>query len=128
MAIVHEVTKWGQEYDYEITSKIPQNYDVWNVGGINNYPDYLPLCVVYPGTYTVLTESLLAIRMPKEDQKILQDCAMKTGASNLAKCRRLLKRKNIKQRTRDLAMAALPLFEKYTSDERYATWQMSWEK
>lgn len=128
MAIIHEVTKWGQEYDYEIVSKIPQNYDVWNIGGINKYPDYLPLCVVFPGTYTVLTGSLLAIRMPEEDQKILHDCAMRTGASNLAKCKRLLNRKNIKQRTRNLAAAALPLFEKYTSSERHATWEMSWEK
>jgi len=129
MAIIHEVTKWDQEgLDYKITDKIPQNYQVWNISGIDGYPEYLPLCVTFPGTYTVLTGSLLAIRMPIEEQKILHDCAARTGAHNLTECRKLLNRKNIKQRTRELATAALPVYEKYTSNERYTTWEMSWEK
>ena len=128
MAIINEVNKWGKEYSYKIVSKIPQNYNIWNIEGIEKHPEYLPLCVTFPGTYTVLTDSLLAIRMSEEDQKILHKCSIRTGASNLAKCKRLLKRKNLKQSTRDLVMAALPLFEKYTGDERYVTCQMSWEK
>lgn len=116
---IHEVNKWGAARDYQIVNKIPDGFTVWNVAGIEGHPEYLPLCICYEGTYEVVLDQLLAIRMPKADQKILHDCSMRTGAGNLAKVRRLLKRKNLKERTRRLAEQALPLFEKYTDQTIY---------
>ena len=116
---IHAVNKWGKAYDYQIVNKIPDGFDVWNVNGIEGHPDYLPLCICYEGTYSVVIDQLLAIRMPKADQKILHDCSMITGAGNLVDVRRLLKRKNLKERTRKLAEQALPLFEKYTDQKVY---------
>ena len=111
---LHEVNAY-HENDYTVVDKIPGDYLVWNVAGIEGHPDYLPLCIVYPGTYSVMTNLLLAIKMPKEEQKILRDCSGIAGAGNLEKCRDLLKRKNVKPRIRKLAEKALPLFEKYTA-------------
>lgn len=116
---IHEVTKWGIAHDYQIVSKIPDGFSVWNVTGIEGHPGYLPLCICYEGTYAVVLDQLLAIKVPEADQKIMHDCSIRTGAGNLAEVRRLLKRKNLKERTRALAELALPLFEKYTDQIIY---------
>lgn len=110
---ITEVTNWGDKRQYQVVDKIPDGYDVWNIAGINGNPEYLPLCVCYEGTYTVMIDRLLAIKIPEADQKIMYASSM-WGAGNLIKARRLLKRKNLNQRTRERIEKALPLFEKYT--------------
>ena len=110
---INEVTKWGDRRQYTVVDKIPDGYSVWNIAGIEDHPEYLPLCICYGGTYTVIMDRLLAIKVPADEQKIMHDSTA-WGGGSLKIIQRKLNR-NLNQRTRVRFEKALPLFEKYSS-------------
>ena len=114
---IHETNRFGDKRDYTVVDSIPDGYEVWNIGGIEGMPYYMPLCICYSGTYTVQLDKLLAIKVPETDRKVMEKCSMRTGAGNLAEAKRLMKCKHIKKETLALLELAMPLFEKYTKKE-----------
>lgn len=111
---IEEINRFGQKHSYRVVETIPSGYSVWNIGGIEGYPNYMPLCICYGGTYNVQIDKLCAIMVPEPERKVMEKCSMRTGAGNIAEAKRLMKRKHIKEETLALLELALPLFEKYT--------------
>ena len=112
---IHEVNQW-HEYDYQVVSRIPEGYHVWNVNGIVGHPDYLPLCVCYSGTYSIQPDKLLAIKVASEEKEIMKKSAI-WGGDNLEEVKKRLARKNLKGFKRERFEKALPVFEKYTEGD-----------
>ena len=111
---IEENNRFGNKRSYRVVETIPDGYSVWNIGGIEGSPNYMPLCICYSGTYSVQLDKLLAIKVPETDRKVMEKCSMRTGAGNLAEAKRLMKYKHIKKEMLVLLELALPLFEKYT--------------
>lgn len=112
MHITHD-NGCGFIYRFEIVEKIPPKYSIWNIRQMEENPDYLPLCICYPGTRNVITDKLLAVRMDPEEVSILLK-ASALGACNLSSARRYISRKSINPVYRERAEKAIPILEKYT--------------
>lgn len=98
---------YGKTYEFEIVNSIPKGYKIWNIGK-NMVDGYLPICQVYPGTYSVVVETLKAIKF-SEAQTILE--AVGYGTDTVRKMEKYLeKHKNDNQSKR--IKKALPLMKK----------------
>jgi len=84
------------EYTFEIVDRIPENFLVWNIGGIDGYEEYIPLCeLLHPedkNCYDVNTSTLKAIKLTKEEVNVLSDAAH-YGVNNLKTAEKALKSK-----------------------------------
>ena len=109
---IEEINRFGVKHSYRVVEAIPDGYSVWNIGGIEGSPNYMPLCICYGDTYNVQTDKLCAILVPETERKVMEKCSMRTGAGNLHDVKKALTGKCTKNR--DLLELALPLFEKYT--------------
>ena len=99
-------------YKFEIVKSIPKGYSIWNIG--NNMVDgYLPLCQVEPSTYSIIPETLKAVKFEKAQTILRAICG---GADTIKKMEKyLLKNKNNRQ-TR-LIKEALPLMKQLEWEE-----------
>lgn len=109
---IEEINRFGNKRSYRVVETIPNGYSVWNIGGIEGYPNYMPLCICYGGTYSVQIDKLCAIMVPEPERKVMEKCKRWTGCGNLHDVKQALTGKHTKYR--DLLELALPLFEKYT--------------
>lgn len=99
----------GVTLHFEIVKKIPKGYKVWNVS--EEWMDgYLPLCQTYPGTCDVITDSLLAIEMPRSEISVLHRASMRYGAGSLEAAERI---QASPYKSRKLIERAVELFRKY---------------
>ena len=106
------------EHTFEIVDRIPENFTVWNIGVINGYEEYLPLCEsLHPEDkkcYDVNTATLKAVRLSKEEVKILLDAAH-YSVNNLKAAEKFLKSKRrgpLSDRRRAYAEKTVEIFIK----------------
>lgn len=107
---------YGTTYIFEVVEKIPAGFEVWNIPEIGN-GEYIPICEVIKGTYSVRTETLKAIRLNKEEVKMLHQAASE-GDKTVKNIRTTLKRvaKTAAMRRRqEKARKALPILERITA-------------
>ena len=82
------------ENTFEVVDKIPENYFVWNIGSIDGYEEYIPVCeLLYPktkGCYDINPLTLKAIKLPIEEVHKLMKAA-KSGVNSLKSAERALK-------------------------------------
>ena len=98
---VQQMTTYKIEnYTFEIVEKIPEGYEVWNIGRHMQSDELVPLCQVFAGTYNINPDTLKAIKM------LPAEAAVKA-------CRKYLKRKTIKANRKIAAEKALAILEKY---------------
>ena len=88
MKTIQHNNGYGTVYTFRIVDKIPEGYHVWNIPN-NATPGYLPLAIVRK-SYTVDTNTLLAVPVDPPDKAILMRATGLEGWSNLAKTRRAL--------------------------------------
>ena len=62
-------------YEYTIVDKVPNGYIVWNIGMCMGSDEYIPFCQIIPGTFSIIPETLLAVKLPKEEVEILREVA-----------------------------------------------------
>lgn len=106
-------------YDFEIVEKVPSDYSVWCIPDIAD-GQCAPFCkTVNPqdkDCFVVDTRTLKAVRLSREESKILKNTAH-AGAGNLKEAKRLLRKKaktaSMKQR-QNWAEKALPILERIT--------------
>lgn len=88
-------TLWNTDI-YKIVEKIPFNFYVWNIGENMGSDEYIPLCQdLYPGikdNYSINPDTLRAIKLPKEEVKLLREAAG-WGIGNLKQAEKALKSK-----------------------------------
>jgi hypothetical protein len=113
MEMLHETTRWGVEYDFRVVDKIPSGYSVWNIGQIEGYPEYCPLCICRNG-HEVIVEALLAVKMDPDEAKILLRSAG-AGGTSLNEARKMIAREKLDRWSRNRIEPAIKVFEKYTS-------------
>lgn len=65
---IKEVDKWGHEYEYSVVEKIPNGYNIWNIG--EHAPKNILPLVVCDKDYRVNPHNMLAIITP-DSQTIL---------------------------------------------------------
>lgn len=70
---------------FEIVEKVPKAYEVWNIGDNMMSPDYIPFARGI-GNYHIDANSLVAIKLPKEDVQVLRKVATR-NTTNLPKIR-----------------------------------------
>lgn len=111
---------YGTTHIFEIVESVPACYSVWNIPEICG-GEYIPFCMtVRPGDkecFDVNINTLKAVKMSKEEVKILQDAAH-AGAGSVKKANSVLKRtaKTAYMRQRqERAKKALPILERITN-------------
>ena len=98
--------------NFKLVDKIPRGYQIWNIGSIEGFPTFLPLCRCYPGTYKVMLDKLLAIDLGSEDKvRLLTRCSSMTGASNIKQAKSRLKKPFRNLSEKELVESVLPLLE-----------------
>lgn len=64
---------------FKIVKKMPFNFYIWNIGKNMGSDEYIPLCQdLYPGikdNYSINPDTLRAIKLPKEEVKLLREAA-----------------------------------------------------
>ena len=115
---MNHMSKWIVRVTYnrvdnlKVVDKIPKGYQIWNIGGMGEFPTYLPLCVVYPGTYTVQLDKLLAIDLhDAKKARMLARCSSLTGSCNLKQAMKNLKKKCYSKEEKRMIEEAIPLLE-----------------
>lgn len=71
---MEEIKVFGN-YEYRVVNKVPRNYTVWNIGSHIGTDEYIPFCRVIPHTFSIDDNSLLAVKLPKEEVEILRKVA-----------------------------------------------------
>ncbi len=107
---------YGTTYIFEVVEKIPKGFEVWNIGEIGG-GEYIPICQVVNGTYSVRVETLKAIKLSKEEVAILAKAAsagIKTVSDAKRKLSRSAKTAYAKENQRR-AEKALPILERITA-------------
>lgn len=107
-------TSCNATHTFEIVEKIPTGFFVWNIGE-NMTDGYIPICEILEG-YSINTETLKAIALEENEIEIVRESA-RYGVNDLKSARRASKL-NPKTRStlhkKELAIAALPIFERIT--------------
>lgn len=84
------------EYTFEVVDKIPANFFVWNIKGIEGYEEYIPICeFLYPKNkecYDINPLTLKAIRLTKEEALKLLEAA-RYGVNSLKTAEKALRSK-----------------------------------
>lgn len=112
MTIKHD-NGYGATYIFEVVEKIPEGFEIWNIGGLG---EYIPICEAgNPASVNIST--LKAIKLNAEEVKILNSAAGK-GDKTAKKAKSTLKRvaKTATMRRRqENARKALPILERITA-------------
>ena len=102
--------EYGTTYVFDVVDKIPEGYRIWNINQ-ECISGYLPLCQVRPGSYSVIADTLKAIRMPVDEIVVLHQASVRYGANTLEKAEKILKRPG---KSRKLIESAVDIFKKYS--------------
>lgn len=105
---------YGTTYDFEIVEKIPAGFEVWNINEIGG-GEYIPICQTEG--YDVITKTLKAIKLSKEEVAILSKAAS-AGIKTVKSAKRTLSRtaKTAYMRgNQKRAEKALPILERITA-------------
>nr|DAI85438.1 MAG TPA: hypothetical protein [Caudoviricetes sp.] len=112
-------TLWKTDI-YKIVDKIPFNFYVWNIGKNMGSDEYIPLCQdLHPGIkddYSINPDTLRAIKLPKEEVKLLREAAG-WGVVSLKEAEKALKSKRhsyTAERKRENARKTIDIFERIT--------------
>lgn len=112
-------TLWKTDI-YKIVNKIPFGFYVWNIGENMGSDEYIPLCQdLHPGTkddYSINPDTLRAIKLPKEDVKLLREAAG-WGVVSLKEAEKALKSKRhscTAERKRENARKTIDIFKRIT--------------
>lgn len=112
-------TLWKTDI-YKIVEKIPFGFYVWNIGENMGSDEYIPLCQdLYPGikdNYSINPGTLRAIKLPKEEVKLLREAAG-WGVVNLKEAEKALKSKRhsyMAEKRRSSARKTIDIFERIT--------------
>lgn len=112
-------TLWKTDI-YKIVDKIPFNFYVWNIGENMGNDEYIPLCQdLHPGIkgdYSINPDTLRAIKLPKEEVKLLREAAG-WGVVSLKEAEKALKSKRhsyTAERKRENARKTIDIFERIT--------------
>lgn len=110
-------TIWN-EHTFEVTDKIPVNFFVWNIGGIDGHEEYIPICEsLHPENkkcYDINTSTLKAIKLTKEEAGKLAEAAH-YGINSLKTAEKALKstrRGPLSDRKRKNAQITIEIFKK----------------
>lgn len=105
---------------YKIVEKIPFGFYVWNIGENMGSDEYIPLCQdLYLGikdNYSINPGTLRAIKLPKEEVKLLREAAG-WGVVNLKEAEKALKSKRhsyMAEKRRSSARKTIDIFERIT--------------
>lgn len=105
---------------YKIVNKIPFGFYVWNIGENMGSDEYIPLCQdLHPGAkndYSINPDTLRAIKLPKEEVKLLIDAAG-WGVNSIETARKALKsrrRSYTAEKKRENARKTIDIFERIT--------------
>lgn len=117
--IITSETLWKTDI-YKIVDKIPFNFYVWNIGENMGSDEYIPFCQdLHPGIkddYSINPDTLRAIKLPKEEVKLLREAAG-WGVVNLKEARKALKSKRhsyTAERKRENVRKTIDIFERIT--------------
>ena len=105
---------YGRIDRFEVVTKIPKGYQIWNIPEMQGYENYIPLCEVYEGTCNVKLDTLKAILVSKDDANIIRK-ATNWGFADLKSVRRYLKNQRNNNK-RGLAEKVLPIYEELTCE------------
>lgn len=61
--------------EYTVVDKVPNGYIIWNIGRHMGTPDYVPFVQLLSNTYSVIGDTMLAVKLPREEVKLLRDVA-----------------------------------------------------
>ena len=61
--------------EFTVVDKVPNGYIIWNIGKNMGSDEYIPFCRVIPGTFSIIPETLLAVKLSKEEVEILREVA-----------------------------------------------------
>lgn len=91
---IYTTTAIGKTDVFEIVTKIPKGFFVWNIGENMGTHEYIPVCEdLHPedkGNYEINTATLKAIRVTPEEWKKLNKAAS-WGIGNLKQAEKVLK-------------------------------------
>lgn len=77
--------KFG-DYNYTITTHVPPDYSMWQIGNCMKSDEYIPFCkCIKNSTCSVDTSSLLAVKFPKNIVSFLR-YATSYGLDSIAAC------------------------------------------
>lgn len=117
--IITSETLWKTDI-YKIVDKIPFNFYVWNIGENMGSDEYIPLCQdLRPGIkddYSINPDTLRAIKLPKEEVKLLREAAG-WGVVSLKEAEKALKGKRhsyTAERKRENARKTIDIFKRIT--------------
>lgn len=110
----------GKTDIYKIVEKIPFGFYVWNIGENMGSDEYIPLCQdLYPGIkddHSINSDTLRAIKLPKEDAELLRESAG-WGVNSLETARKALKSRRhsyMAEKKRESARKTIVIFERIT--------------
>ena len=105
---------------FKIVKKMPFNFYIWNIGKNIGSDEYIPLCQdLYPGikdNYSINPDTLRAIKLPKEEVKLLREAAG-WGVVSLKEAEKALKSKRhsyIAEKRRESARKTIDIFKRIT--------------
>lgn len=112
MTIKHD-NGYGTTYIFEVVEKIPEGFEVWNIGGLG---EYIPICE--SGNHASANiNTLKAIKLNTEEVKILNSAAGegdKTAKKAKSTLKRVAKTATMRRR-QEKARKALPILERITA-------------
>lgn len=115
---IYSTTCCGKTDVFEIVSKIPSGFFVWNIGDNMGTREYIPLCQLSrPGDkecYSINPETLKAIRVSPEEWEKLEK-AGNWGVGNLKQAEKALKSKRrgyVSDKKRAAAKLTIDIFRK----------------
>lgn len=103
----------GKDHTYEVVTRIPPGFCVWNIGKNMGDDYYIPLCQsADTGICAIRTDTLKAIRLSKAEVQVLRKAAHFGVNSKDSALHQLKHRPAMKKRERLLAEKALAIFER----------------
>ncbi len=108
-------------YNFEIVTKIPHGFFVWNIGDCMNSNDLIPLCEPKIGGKPLEIESatLKAIILPTSEVKLIRKAAG-YGINNLAAARKYATGEHNVESSKveldEIAKSVMPIYERITEN------------
>lgn len=99
-------------HKFKVVETVPSEYEVWNIGDNMCSPDYIPFCVAEGNR--IKAESLITVKLPVEDVKILRKVAS-YGTTNVQGIKARLRRMAKLEVSRELLEKALIILGRITS-------------
>ena len=110
----------GKTDIYKIVEKIPFGFYVWNIGENMGSDEYIPVCQdLYPGIkddYSINSDTLRAIKLPKEEVELLRE-ATAWGVNSIETARKALKScrySYMAEKKRENARKTIDIFKRIT--------------